>query len=1408
MLFKNLIIHVLLQLLLVFSYNYAFSYAAPAVFINKNPEEHIISERTAANERYLDAEQAATKTANHLAYLIANSASAEVIDNARIAANLSRAQADELMRAMDVNNSEEEDEEEVEKNTSGMTQAISSEVQSTDPAHPTPAIVDQSTEESQSNVSVTPIEKTIPSTAVDDKIIEEVQSDKEAVVPMNFVNVEHFVVHGGDDIDFSSVSSLIGYSVDLTNVTLLGLTPMPGVESSFVLSFNDVAGPLTLNNAKIDIDITGNFTVGEVNLSNGSRILAESAASFSAGNLFMRGNSTINVVKNSVGSFFKAENIFLSDSTLSTRSATFIASNITLFNSAILSYVATNNLTLDTLSLNDSTFETKNTAVLSKNLSFAGNNNKLQGNHSVHAMNFTSMGENNNISGIEIIAPHFRYVNIDLTYATVALKNTQTLLYESADNISEELSTIKLTNSTLTSPATSVTTRNIRADNSSLRLASAITTEMEKILLSNQSVLTIASDLNPGGTSFTAKDISLNGRSNLTVNTSNFITGNISAISSDIVIQYANISTIENISLYNNASLFFGLGRPAGDSRFIVENILLDNTAALSIDSEVITASSISSVGSSSIAFRNLTTGTINGDINIDNSTLTIISKPISAENSSITANALIMKNNASLTTDSSVVTFANIDSVGSSFNATALKGISRLGDINLDQASITLVNATDSASVKANDIKLVNSSLSSNLLTFTANNMNLTNSTFSSEATNELNLTNIILNRSTLSIEKADRLLAKEVNISNNSSIIAKELKLLSTDNLVVDNSTVDFAKASSFTAKRIALNNNSTLLAHASVISMPFENLTLGSSVLHFTDASQITANTLNIGSGTSSILQKNGGLTITSNANISGILNVNGFTFTPTENTTGIINIVLSEHKPFDVNNLGSSITSGIQSNGAISIANNSVLEINTSSFESKGVLRIGDVKQIELMHARTGGISNDASDTTTVNSWIGGKTKVICQNNICNNSSPSSLVLEISRILSYEAALNQEYTNNNKTASAELLKLAKLIDYGVSQGEFANNTYITANLGDLYNDIDYKVLGKTLEEKINSLRPISNDVYIFDIHEKTNTLRSIAKKHVSGKTSNKDVWLSIDYAIGSFTDGFLSRNTAAKKSNSNTAYLSSGFEVGDFNGAISVYKSNFKNKNVYDVDGTGIGVMADYTKKFFSIYGSYNTSMYKAQRHDIMGNTALSKPKVQEFSLGVDLIYAKEGFLPFGAADTKSTAKTKKGLMMAVTPTSESMFSNTHHMGVSLGFITTAGVDEKVSPNNNETNAGLLNKVAATTAFVPEAYYSYTLKAAIDLKSGVIEPFISLSGGYSAYFMNSTSAVASEIYSGGDFISYSKSNNSTPFGKAELGVDYTDNNISTGIASNIKITTISTNVLSSVYFKYNF
>ncbi len=1168
------------------------------------------------------------------------------------------------------------------------------------------------------------------------------------------INIENGLKFTANDLTMQSNSSItFGNNISGSEFTIQKLNMSDS--KMFIYTNKVTIKDISLNNSTLTSSLSGNFlTRGNVVLSNKAELTAENGHTFMAQNLTIQSNSKMIFGGNIDGSIFKVEDLSVSDSTLDAFVSSFVTNNINTNNSTIRAINSKGVSSLGDFTFANSRFETGNSQLNVTNLNFTGDVNSFRVLGVLNAKNITAQAENNSRAGVTIGAQTMRYHTINLTNTNMLLEDTVQHLQA---NTAEKNSQLTLLNSNVIAPVRVASLSNISAHNSTFILKNITNMKAEKILLNN-STLESGNISNFINTVFVATDISINSSSSLIAHHSDFKANNIDINSAELKAIYSSKIELNNLSLTNNSNMKMGI-ISATDSSLNARDVTLDSRSTADFYSSSIIFDNINAK-LSKLNISNVTFFNINNDIILDGAEITI-NKLSTSDNALMKAKNLIMKNNSFFTNDLNNLELSSVKATSSTFRANDSSGVINFGKMDLQQSQFTLFRENSNSTLQATDMNLSNSTLTSNASGFTANNINLSSSTLTSKGVNSLELNNVIL-----------------------------------------DSSHLTMSNATSFFAKNIILTNNSVLSTTLASVT-PFDNLTLKSSTLQFSGNSKIITNMLNVESGVSNITHEKSELLVSGSANIHGVLNVNKVTFSPTDAENSKITIFLSQQKAFDPNNFGGGITSGIKSNNSIAITNKATLAIDASSLiPSNNVLKINEVFQIELMYAKTGGIDYNVINTIFPNHWIGATTKVICQVKTCNNNFASSLIVEFYRKMSYENVLNQEYISNNKTPYEEILQLSKILDYGMTQEN------ITANLGDLYNDIDYKVLVKSLEEKINSLRPISNDVYIFDIHEKTNTLRSIAKKHVSGKTSNKDVWLSIDYAIGSFTDGFLSRNTAAKKSNSNTAYLSSGFEVGDFNGAISVYKSNFKNKNVYDVDGTGIGVMADYTKKFFSIYGSYNTSMYKAQRHDIMGNTALSKPKVQEFSLGVDLIYAKEGFLPFGAADTKSTAKTKKGFLRRITPktSSTSMFSNTHHMGVSLGFITTAGMSEK---SNNDTNAGLLNEVAATTAFVPEAYYSYTLKATVALKSGVIEPFISLSGGYSAYVIKKMMETkVSEINSEHNLINYSNNNNSTPFGKAGLGVDYVGRNISTGIASNIKITTISTNILSSVYLKYKF
>ncbi|MDR0484219.1 MAG: autotransporter outer membrane beta-barrel domain-containing protein [Alphaproteobacteria bacterium] len=361
--------------------------------------------------------------------------------------------------------------------------------------------------------------------------------------------------------------------------------------------------------------------------------------------------------------------------------------------------------------------------------------------------------------------------------------------------------------------------------------------------------------------------------------------------------------------------------------------------------------------------------------------------------------------------------------------------------------------------------------------------------------------------------------------------------------------------------------------------------KNLTLTSNAeLNLDTANSLIFDTLSL-STYSKINSNNNPLDITVNNELN-IFNAMLEVGTLTMGNDSTLNIGIDNNLRDD--NLAN-LNSGIKATGNIDLGNTKIV----ANLQDTSLFNLSMEHSYNVLHSDTD-IKWNGEGSTNLPEWFSANFR------IDNNN----LFVAITREESYEQLLRRANINDEST-----INVAKALD------KMVKNQTFTKDLAEVITRIDLRSNINNIGNNLASLRPVSNDVYISDIHTTANIyLEMLLQNSNYSYLKTKDKEENILWLRNGFKRGNSNGNNFYSGNSSNTYFVMAGFDILGFNLSESHFQLgvagglNFSdiraNDSLYDINSSGFNVSmyANYVANRFAINLNtmYLNSIYDTTR----------------------------------------------------------------------------------------------------------------------------------------------------------------------------------------------------------------
>ena len=297
---------------------------------------------------------------------------------------------------------------------------------------------------------------------------------------------------------------------------------------------------------------------------------------------------------------------------------------------------------------------------------------------------------------------------------------------------------------------------------------------------------------------------------------------------------------------------------------------------------------------------------------------------------------------------------------------------------------------------------------------------------------------------------------------------------------------------------------------------------------------------------------------------------------------------------------------SLKNGIYSYGDINIFNNVKLNMILSGSDK---IKQGEAITTEIMYSKNGTINYNPNSLL-----LNGNSDIFSIDYYLLKDKGTSFIIEIKRELSYCGALSKagiacnSSNNLEYTGDSFVTDTAKILDNIIKEG-----ISVTENLSSLISGLDKSSL-ENLENNLASLKPISNDVLVFESYQSSTFIKDLH--------SNSDKNFVVFTANSKIAD-----NIFHDLSNTSLLGVYYGFSFYDnLSFGVALSKSNITN-SLYDVDNTGVTVLSSYDLKLnnlnFNFIGSYGLNKYDRNKINFNQSVAQSSSILNNASFRVEI-----------------------------------------------------------------------------------------------------------------------------------------------------------------------------------------
>ncbi len=293
----------------------------------------------------------------------------------------------------------------------------------------------------------------------------------------------------------------------------------------------------------------------------------------------------------------------------------------------------------------------------------------------------------------------------------------------------------------------------------------------------------------------------------------------------------------------------------------------------------------------------------------------------------------------------------------------------------------------------------------------------------------------------------------------------------------------------------------------------------------------------------------------------------------------------------------------LTTGIYSDGHVNISNN--VQMNLILLDSYKIQQ-GDTIITELIYSKDGKIYYSPEDF-----GLNNDNDILKIKYLIIEEKGTSFVAEITRVISYCQVLFVDNLCNENTKvgyrdDTFVADTAKNFDKFIEE-----KIPVTENISNLISRLDYDG-GNKLENNLISLKPISNDVLLFESYQNSKFIKDLYHD-----SKNEKYNLSFFTSTGKINDHlFINKSKTQLFGAYYKTYLTKNLGIG-----VSLNKSNIDN-SLYSIDNLGFILLSSYFKQINSInldlITSYYINKYDMNKTNFNNNKATSSSLLNNFS----------------------------------------------------------------------------------------------------------------------------------------------------------------------------------------------